>query len=116
MRRLFVLLAFIIAPAVIVAAYGVVYAGWGDLPDRSSAVLASMGSTLVLFLFLAVMGLLDGGRDRWLAWLLASILLLGFSGVLFDVGLVFIAPFAIFLIIYSLVNLRRSRRDRDTLS
>jgi uncharacterized membrane protein len=73
-----------------------------------------MGALVVAVLFLAVMAFLSKGKDRWIAFILVSALLLGFSVLsLFSIGLM-VAPLALFLLVFSLLKLRRGKRERVT--
>ena len=68
-------------------------------------LLTLAGALLVVVLFLAVMGILSKGKDRWRALALDGGLLLGFGVLIFDVVL---APLGLFLLIFSLLKLRRA--------
>jgi uncharacterized membrane protein len=73
-----------------------------------------MGALVVAVLFLAVMAFLSKGKDKWIAFILVSALLLGFSVLsLFSIGLM-VAPLALFLLVFSLLKLRRGKRERVT--
>jgi len=59
----------------------------------------------VVSVLLGVVGVY-AGCNRWMAWIFGGILLLGSSVLLYDVGLVFIAPIALFVLMYSIVMWR----------
>jgi hypothetical protein len=62
-------------------------------------------------LFLAVMGILSKGKDRWGALALDGVLLLGFGVLIFDVVM---APLGLSLLIFSLLQLKRVQAKRRT--
>lgn len=107
MRRLSELVGFVAGCIVLVAAFGIGWANWGRLANQEVVMQTLMGTLVAVALLLAVIGILSKGKDKWRALTLDGVLLLGFSVLLFDVGLLF-APLGLFLFIYSLLKLQRA--------
>lgn len=98
MKRLSVLVGFVTGCIIIVAVFSI---GFNEV-----VLLTLVGALLVVILFLAVMGILSKGKDRWRTLALDGVLLLGFGVVLFDPLVT--APLGLFLLIFSVLKLRRA--------
>ncbi len=106
MKKLGLLISFIIGCAVLFAAFGIGWADWGKLPNQVIIMQTLMGGLAVVVVLLAVMGVLSKGKERWKVFALDAILLLGFSAlVFFSVGWL-AAPVAVILLVFSLGKLR----------
>ncbi len=106
MKKLGLLISFIIGCAVLFAAFGIGWADWGKLPNQVIIMQTLMGGLAVVVVLLAVMGVLSKGKERWKVFALDAILLLGFSAlVFFSVGWL-AAPVAVILLVFALGKLR----------
>lgn len=95
-------------------AFGIGWGNWGKLENQETVMQILMASVLVVVVFLAVMAGTSKGRDRWLAMLLDSLLLLGFSAlVFFSVGWM-ATPLALFMLVFSLLKLLHSKTSHAT--
>ncbi len=112
MKKLCLLISFIVGCAVLFAAFGIGWADWGKLPNQVIVMQTLMGALAVVVVLLAVMGVLCRGKERWTALALGAILILGFSALtFFSVGWL-IAPVALALLVFSLWRLLRRRTER----
>ena len=103
MRKLTELVGFLVGCVLLAAAFGVGWTNWGKLENQETIMQVLMAAILAVVVFLAVITGASKGRDRWRAMLLDNLLLLGFSVLLFDIGLHF-SPLALVLLIFSLLN------------
>jgi len=82
---------------------------WWELANLIGIMQILLGVLGILVILLVVIGVLNKKKERWIPLLLAAILLLGFSGlVFFSIGWL-IAPVALLLLgffILKLVHLR----------
>ena len=112
MRKFVVVAIFAAACAILLAAFGIGWADWGELASRVGIVQALMGALGVMVALLVVMGVLCRGKERWTALALGAILILGFSALtFFSVGWL-IAPVPLALLVFSLWGLLRRRTER----
>ena len=98
MKRLSVLVGFVTGCIIIVAVFTI---GFNEV-----VLLTLVGALLAMVLFLAVMGIMSKGKDRWRALALDGVLLLGFGILIFDP--VVLTPLGLFLLASSLLKLRRA--------
>ncbi|MHC4277843.1 MAG: hypothetical protein ACYSTI_11065 [Planctomycetota bacterium] len=103
MRRLSVLVGFVTGCIIIVAIFTI---GFNEV-----VMVTMVGALLAMVLFLAVMGILSKGKDKWRVLALDGVLLLGFGVLIFDVVM---APLGLFLLIFSLLQLKRVQAKRRT--
>ena len=105
MKNRGLLLIFVVGCIILFAAFGIGFTKWDELTHRDGIVQILMGALGVTDLVLMVRGILGGGKERWTAFTLGAILLLGFSAFsIFSVGF-FIAPAALLLLGFSLGKL-----------
>ena len=111
MKTRWLVATFAIGCAVLLAAFGVGWADWGELANRVGIMQILMGALGILVILLMVMGILSKGRERWTSLTLGAILLLGFSALLFfSVGWL-IAPAALLLLGLSIWKLLHRRTE-----
>jgi cation transport ATPase len=111
-KRLGLLVSFILGSAMLVTAFGIGWANWWEPINRTVVIQTLMGALAVVVVFLAVMAIVGKGKERWKALTLDAILLLGFSAlVFFSVGWL-IAPVALALLGFSLWRLLRRQTER----
>ncbi len=111
--RILRLVSFIVGCAILFVAFGIGWAGWWELANHVGVMQVFMGALGILVILLVVMGVLSKSKERWIPLLLAAILLLGFSGlVFFSVGWL-IAPVALLLLGLSLWRLHRQLTVRS---
>jgi len=106
-KTLLVLVAFLTVCAMLAAGYGIAFTHWRPIPSRGGAFAVLLIAVWVVSVLLGVMGVY-AGSGRWMAWTFGGILLLGSSVLLLDIGLVFIAPIALFVLTYSMVMWRQN--------
>ena len=107
MKKLGLLITFIVGCAVLFAAFGIGWADWGKLPNQAIVMQALMGALAVVVVLLVVMGVLSKGKERWKAFALDAIMLLGFSALIFFSLGWLTAPIALLLLGFSLRRLLR---------
>ena len=97
--------------AILVAAFGIGWANWGEFTSRTLVMQTLTGALAAVVVFLLAMGILNKGKERWRALTLDAILLLGFSAlILFSLGWLF-APVALLLLGLSLWRLLRYQTE-----
>jgi len=67
MKRLAMVASFVVGCAVLLAAFGIGWANWGDLANRIGVVQTLMGALGVVVALLVAMGVLSKGKERWRA-------------------------------------------------
>ena len=112
MQRFGLVASFILGCATLVAAFGIGWANWGRLANQEVVTQALMGVLVATVLFLAVMGALSEGKERWKAFVLGAILLLGFSALIFFSLGWLISPVALILLGFSLWRLLHRQTER----
>lgn len=110
-KGLSLLVSFAMGCAILVAAFGIGWANWWELGNRTIVVQTLMAALVVVVLLLVAMAFLSKGKERWKALTLDAILLLGFSAlVFFSVGWL-MAPAALLLLGLSLWRLLRRQAE-----
>ncbi len=111
MKTRWLVATFAIGCAVLLAAFGVGWADWGELANRIGLMQILMGVLGVMVLLLVGLCILSKGRERWTSLTLGAILLLGFSALLFfSVGWL-ITPAALLLLGLSIWKLLHRRTE-----
>jgi hypothetical protein len=104
-KRLGLIVSFLVGAAMLIYAFGIGYAGWWEFADRmvvASVLLSALGVAVV---FLTTMGTLARGKGRWTPFTLAAILLLGFSALTFFSLGIYVAPVGLLLLGFSIWKL-----------
>lgn len=112
-KRGLIITVFTIGLLMLIGAFAILLFRVGNMivSEREFALSWLLSILAVATIVLAITGITDTGKERWLAFTLVAVLILGFSVYLFDIGLIFLAPFGLALLIYSLFELRRYRKD-----
>jgi hypothetical protein len=114
-KKLGLLISLIAGCAMLIAAFGIGYANWGEFANQVVVMQILMGVLLIEVLFLALLAILSKGKDRWRALTLDGALFLGLSGlVFFSVGWM-VTPFALFLFVFSLWKLLHDKTEIVTI-
>ncbi len=111
MKKLGLLISFIVGCAVLFAAFGIGWADWGKLPNQVIVMQILMGALAVMVVLLVAMGVLSKGRERWTALTLGAILLLGFSALIFFSLGWLMAPAALLLLGLSVWKLKQRHSE-----
>jgi chromate transport protein ChrA len=106
LRKSSELTGFVIGCLLLVAAFGIGWAKWGNLQNQETIMQVLMATILAVVAFLLVMIGISKGKDRWRAMLLDGILILGFSILLFDIGLLLL-PLSLIFMVVSISKLRQ---------
>ena len=106
MRNTLEISALFVGAVLLVVAFGIGWAQWGAFGNRSTVMMALVVAVLVVVAVLALIGGLSTGKDRSMAMLFDGVLLAGLSVLFFDIGLFFL-PLAVFLVVFSLVRLKK---------
>jgi hypothetical protein len=108
-KKLGLVVSFIVGSATLVYAFGIAYAKWWEFAERAVVASSLLGILGVVVVFLATIGVLASGRDRWIPLSLAAILLLGFSALtFFSVGM-YVVPVGLLLLGFSIWKLARRK-------
>ena len=104
MKRIAVIALFIIGLAFAVLLNGITYFDWFGTDFFFPIIFFG---TFLIALVLAIIGIGSKSRERWIAILMASLVLLGFSlGYLYSLGFI-LAPAAIVFVIISILRLAK---------
>ncbi len=112
MKKIAELAGFLVGCAILVAGFGVGWADWGKLANQVIVMQTVMGALVGVVAFVIATAVISKARDRWRALILASVLLLGFSVLLFDIGLLF-APIPLVVLLYSVSRLRKEPKRAE---
>ena len=105
---------FTMGCAILLAAFGIGWADWGNLANRTGIVQILVGILGVIVLFLVMSGILGRGKQRWTALSFVAILLLGFSALTFASTGIIVAPVGLLLLVFSIWKLRHRQTERAT--
>ncbi len=107
MKKIAMVVSFIVGCTVLFVAVGIGWADWWELANRIRAMQIFMGALGLFIAFQIAIGILNKSKERWTPLILAAILLLGFSGLaFFSVGWL-MAPIALLLLGFSIWKLLR---------
>ncbi len=105
---------FLIGSATLTVAFGVFWADWWDLPGKYESLFGeityiSVVASIILTILLAIAAT---GQERWLAFSVAAILMLGFSALtIISIGGL-LGPLSLLLLVFSVARLIYLRSDR----
>jgi hypothetical protein len=90
---------------ILILVFGIGWADWWTLTNPVLVVRVLWGSLGAVAVILIIMGILNSGKGRWIDFLLATFLLLGFS--VFDIVTLGIigAPVCLFLVAFCIWKL-----------
>ena len=100
--------------AILLVAFGVGWAGWGKLANRTDIVQLLMIALGVIVVFLAILGIMSRSKQRWTALLFVAILLLGFSVLTFASTGIIAAPVGLLLLVFSIWKLWHGQTEGAT--
>jgi len=107
-------LIFTVGCIILLAAFGIGWANWGEFANQIGIMQILMGALGFAVILLVAMGILSRDKERWTALVLVAILALGFSGLTFaSIGII-VAPIALLLLGFSLWRLLRRQTKRST--
>jgi hypothetical protein len=80
---------FTVGCAILLAAFAIGWADWGELANRAGIVQFLMGVLGLAVVLLVAMGIQSKYKERWTALLFVAILLFGFSAFTFaSIGII----------------------------
>ena len=105
MKKLCSVVSFVVGLAILAYGFGIAYAEWWEFAERWALARILLAALGIVVAFLATIGVLGRNRDRWIPMSLTAILLLGFSALTFFSLGVYLAPFALLLLGFSIWKL-----------
>ncbi len=111
MKTRWLVAIFAVGCAVLLAAFGIGWANWGELANRVGVIQILMGVLGVVVILLAVMSILSRGKERWTALALVAVLLLGFSALTIASTGIIGAPLGLLLLGFSIWKLLHRRTE-----
>ena len=108
-KRGLIIASFIVGLLMLIAAFAIGWLNIGNMAvsEQEFAIWTLVSILAVATIVLAITAITDTGKEKWLAFTLVAVLILGFSVFLLDIGLILFAPLGLALLIYSLIELRR---------
>ena len=90
-KRGLIITVFTIGLLMLIGAFAILLFRVGNriVSEREFALSWLLSILAVATIVLAITGITDTGKERWLAFTLVAVLILGFSVYLFDIGLIF---------------------------
>ena len=111
MKRLRSAAIFTVGCAILLAAFGIGWADWGELANRIGIMQILMGALGAVVVILVVLGILSRGKERWAALALVAVLLLGFSALTIASTGIIGAPLGLLLLGFSIWKLLHRRTE-----
>ncbi len=110
-KRVLIIASFTVGLLMLIAAFAIGWLNIGNMAvsEQEFAIWTLVSILAVATIVLAITGITATVKERWLAFTLVAVLILGFSVFLLDIGLILFAHFGLALLIYSRIKLHQYR-------